>query len=341
MQSTRVPPPLIPDSHLDAPPDPERRLRFMEVVRRCLRERRYSPRTQEAYVGWIRRFIRFHGRRHPNEMAEPEVSAFLSSLAVEGRVATSTQKQAIAALVFLYDRVLTRPLSELDRFQPARTPSHVPTVLSRTEIRSLLRELPSVPRLCAEVMYGSGLRVSECVALRVKDVDFDRLAIVVRGGKGVKDRYTPLAKDSVASLQRHLTRLRDRFDEDVRRDIRGTLPTPALATKFRSADRDWRWCYVFPATRTFVDAAGVRRRHHLDVTVLQRAIPEAARRAGLTKRVTCHVLRHTFATHLLESGETIRRVQVVLGHTDVRTTMLYTHVMERGGAGVPSPLDRL
>jgi integron integrase len=274
-------------------------------------------------------------------MAEPEVSAFLSSLAVEGRVAASTQKQAIAALVFLYDRVLMRPLGELDRFQPARTPSHVPTVLSRKEMRSLLRELRALPRLAAEVMYGSGLRVSECVALRVKDIDFDRFAIVVRGGKGVKDRYTPLAEECAASLRRHLTQLRDRFDEDMRRGIRGTLPTPALATKFPSADRDWRWWYVFPATRTFVDAAGVRRRHHVDASVLQRAIPEAARRAGLTKRVTCHVLRHTFATHLLESGETIRRVQVVLGHTDVRTTMLYTHVMGRAAAGVPSPLDRL
>ena len=274
-------------------------------------------------------------------MAEPEVGAFLSSLPVEDRVATSTQKQAIAALVFLYDRVLTRPLGELDRFQPARTPSHVPTVLSRKEMRLLLRELRGLPHLGAELMYGSGLRVSECVALRVKDIDFDRFAIVVRGGKGVKDRYTPLATDCATSLRRHLTWLRDRFDEDMRRSIRGTLPTPAVGAKFPSADCDWRWCYVFPATRTFVDAAGVRRRHHLDATVLQRAIPEAARRVGLTKRVTCHVLRHTFATHLLESGETIRRVQVVLGHTDVRTTMLYTHVMQRGGAGVPSPLDRL
>jgi integron integrase len=314
----------------------------MEVVRRRLRERRFSPRTQEAYAGWIRRFIRFHGRRHPNEMGEPEVSAFLSSLAVERRVATSTQKQAIAALVFLYDRVLMRPLGELDRFQPARTPSHVPTVLSRKEMRALLRELRALPRLAAEVMYGSGLRVSECVALRVKDIDFDRLAIVVRGGKGVKDRYTPLAEECAMSLRRHLTQLRDRFDEDARRGIRGTLPSPALAAKFPSADRDWRWCYVFRATRTFVDAGGVRRRHHLDASALQRAIPEAARRAGLTKRVTCHVLRHTFATHLLESGETIRRVQVVLGHTDVRTTMLYTHVVRRGGSAVvSSPLDRL
>ena len=313
----------------------------MEVVRRRLREARYSPRTCEAYSHWVRRFIRFHGRRHPNELAEGDVCAFLSALAVEERVSASTQKQAIAALVFLYDRVLARPLGVLDRFEPVRTPSHVPTVLTQREIRLLFRELPPVARLCAEVMYGSGLRVSECVALRVKDLDFERRTIVVRGGKGVKDRYTPLAKRCVPVLRRHLTTLYDRFEDDMRRDIRTTLPTPALAVKMPAADRDWRWCYVFASSRTFVDAAGVRRRHHLDATVLQRAIPEAARRAGLTKRVTCHVLRHSFATHLLEFGETIRRVQVFLGHTDVRTTMQYTHVAGRGELGGSSPADRL
>lgn len=313
----------------------------MESVRRRLRERRYSRRTEEAYVHWIRRFIRFHGRRHPKDLGEAEVSAFLSSLAVDQRVAASTQKQALSALVFMYDRVLMRPLATLDQFAPARSSVTVPTVLSPREVRALLRELAAVPQLCAELMYGSGLRVTECVALRVKDVDFDRRAIVVRGGKGEKDRVVPLGEQCAAALRRHLVRMRERFAEDARRGIRTTVLDGALGRKYPSADGDWRWRYVFPSVRTVVDGSGVRRRHHLDATVLQRAVPAAALRAGLTKRVTCHTLRHSFATHLLESGVDIRRVQVVLGHTDVRTTMRYTHVIEWGGSGVRSPADSL
>jgi integron integrase len=332
--------PLIPETHLAAPPDPTRGLRLLEIVRRRLRERRYSKRTEEAYVHWIRRFIRFHGRRHPKDMAEPEVTAFLSALAVEEAVAQSTQKQALSALVFLYDRVLARPLRELDRLAPARSTTVVPTVLSEREIRAVLAHLASVPRLCAEVMYGSGLRITECVALRVKDIDFDRLTIVVRSGKGGKDRRTPLAERCAQVLRVHLARGRERFDDDMRRDIRTTSLGDALMRKFPNADRDWRWRFVFSSVRTFVDAAGIRRRHHLDESVLQRAIPVAALAAGLTKRVTCHTFRHSFATHLLESGVDIRRVQLVLGHTDVRTTMRYTHVADLG-AGVRSPGDRL
>jgi integron integrase len=340
-ENSRMGYPLIPEAHLRAQPNPELRLRFLEIVRRRLRERRYSRRTEQAYVHWIRRFVRFHGRRHPKELGEPEAIAFLSALAVEGRVAASTQKQAASALVFLYDRVVLRPLKPLGELAPARAPTVVPTVLSAREVRAVLRELAPMPRLCAALMYGSGLRVAECVALRVKDIDFDRLAVVVRGGKGAKDRVAPLAESCAVELRRHLDRARERFRDDERRDIRTTQLEGALARKYPGAERDWRWRYVFASGRTVVDAAGVRRRHHLDVTVLQRAIPAAALRAGLTKRVTCHTLRHSFATHLLESGVDIRRVQVVLGHTDVRTTMRYTHVVERGGAGVPSPGDRL
>jgi integron integrase len=236
--------------------------------------------------------------------------------------------------------VLMRPLKPLDAFPLARVPATVPTVLSPRELRALLRELRSVPRLCAELMYGSGLRVTECVALRVKDVDLDRSAIVVRGGKGAKDRVVPLGQHCAEELRAHLARALDSFRGDARRDIRTTMPEGALPRKYPNADRDWRWRYVFASSRTVVDAEGVRRRHHLDATVLQRAIPDAARRAGLTKRVTCHTLRHSFATHLLERGEHIRRVQVMLGHTDVRTTMRYTHV-QRGAAGVRSPADDL
>src|SRR5678816_4271408 len=278
-----MPLPLIPDSHLTAPAEPEHRFRFMEVVRRKLRERRYSPRTEEAYVYWIRRFIRFHGRRHPKDMGGPEVTDFLSWLAVEEEVAPSTQKQAQSALLFLYQR----------------------------EVRALFRELAPVPRLCAELMYGSGLRISECIALRVKDIDFDRFAVIVRDGKGGKDRRAPLGQRDADALRKHLKSVRDQFDADGRRNVRTTMPEGALIRKLPNADRDWRWRYVFPSSRTVVDSAGVRRRHHLDATVLQRAVPAAASRAGLTKRVTCHTLRHSFATHLLEQGVDIRRLQVV------------------------------
>ena len=331
----------IPESHLQATPEPEKKFRFMEVVRRRLRERRYSPRTQVAYVHWIRRFIRFHDRRHPKEMGEDEVAEFLSSLVVDDELSASTQKQATSALVFLYDKVLARPLKELGRVAAGRSGTFVPVVLSVRELRALLKELASVPRLCAELMYGSGLRLSECVALRVKDVDLDRLAILVRGGKGDKDRHVPLAERCVEALGRHLVAERQRFDDDTRRGVRTTEIGAGLARKYPSADRDWRWRYVFAAVRTFVDGAGVRRRHHMDPSVLQRAIPAAARRAGLTKRVTCHTFRHSFATHLLESGVDIRRVQDVLGHTDLRTTMRYTHVVDQSAGGVRSPADRL
>ena len=333
--------PLIPESHLNALPDPEKRLRFMEAVRRRLREHRYSPRTGEAYVHWIRRFIRFHGRRHPKEMAETEVSAFLSSLATDGELSIATQKQATSALAFLYNQVLARPLKRLGRVAVARGSTFVPVVLSVREVRALLKQLRPIPRLCAELMYGSGLRLTECVTLRVKDVDFDRLAIVVRDGEGGKDRHVPLAERCVESLRRHLVAEGRRFDEDARREIRSSELAVALARKYPNADRDWRWCYVFAAARTYIDDRGVRRRHHMDPSVLQRAIPAAARRAGLTKRVTCHALRHSFATHLLESGVHIRRVQDLLGHTDVRTTMRYTHVADLTGRGVRSPADRL
>jgi len=336
-----MPLPLIPDSHLTAPAEPEHRFRFMEVVRRKLRERRYSPRTEEAYVYWIRRFIRFHGRRHPKDMGGPEVTDFLSWLAVEEEVAPSTQKQAQSALLFLYERVVERPLPALDDVVTAGGSGSVPTVLSQREVRALFRELAPVPRLCAELMYGSGLRISECIALRVKDIDFDRFAVIVRDGKGGKDRRAPLGQRDADALRKHLKSVRDQFDADGRRNVRTTMPEGALIRKLPHADRDWRWRYVFPSSRTVVDSAGVRRRHHLDATVLQRAVPAAASRAGLTKRVTCHTLRHSFATHLLEQGVDVRRLQVVMGHTDLRTTQRYTHVADRGGAGVPSPGDRL
>jgi integron integrase len=333
-------PPLIPLAHLVAS-DPERKYRLMEVVRTRLRERRYSPRTEQAYVFWIRRFVQFHGRRHPRELGEPEVRSFLSHLATRDRVAASTQNQALAALTFLYDAVLRRPLARVDGIAPARRARRVPVVLSQREVRALLGRLRDPARLCATLMYGSGLRVSECVSLRVKDVDLDRGEIVVRAGKGGKDRRTPLADRSAASLRRWLADRERLHRADQRDRVRVTALGEALERKYPRAAGEWRWSYVFPASRTFVDPAGVRRRHHLHETVVQRAIKEAALAAGLSKRVSSHSLRHSFATHLLEAGADIRTVQELLGHTDVRTTMIYTHVLNRGGLGVRSPADRL
>jgi integron integrase len=332
---------FLPASHLAAVPDPSRPLRFMEVVRRRLQEARFSARTQQAYVYWVRRFIGFHHRRHPRELHEQEVSAFLSALVVDRGVSASTQNQALAALTFLYDKVLGRPLGRLGEVTASSARRRMPVVLSNGEVRVLLGALDEPARLCAELMYGSGLRVSECLALRVKDVDLSRREITVRGGKGDKDRRTPLAERSCDAVGRQLERAHERFRLDERRGIRTSGLGDALLRKLPNADREFIWSYVFCSPRTFVDEAGVRRRHHLDDSVMQRAVREAARAAGLPKRVTCHALRHSFATHLLESGADIRTVQELLGHTNVRTTMIYTHVFPGGWLGIRSPADRL
>ena len=331
----------IPESHLGAAPEPDKQFRFMEVVRRRLRERRYSRRTQEVYAHWIRRFIRFHDRRHPREMGEEEVRRFLSSLAVESGVSASTQNQASAALAFLYDRVIGRPLRRIDGVAPARVLPRVPVVVSQSEVRELFGVLRDPVRLCAQLMYGSGLRVGECVSLRVKDVDFERGEIAVRGGKGDRDRRTPLAKRCRDALRAQIDRVRTLFLKESRYDVRTTGLTEALCRKYPLAEREFRLQYVFPATRTFTDDAGVRRRHHLHETVVQRAVRLGAASLGLTKRVTCHVFRHSFATHLLERGTDVRTVQQLLGHEKLDTTMLYTHPLNRGGLGVRSPADDL
>jgi integron integrase len=313
----------------------------MEVVREHLRVRRYSVRTEQAYVYWIRRYIVHHDRRHPRDLDAESVRVFLSHLATVQRVAASTQNQALAALTFLYDVVLKTPLERIEGVAPARRSRYVPVVLSQREVRSLLGRLPQPARLCAALMYGGGLRISVCVSVRVKDVDLDRREIVVRGGKGNKDRRTPLAESALPELEHWLERQFGRFAADQRASVATDGLSDALERKYPNASREWRWRYVFPAARGHTDAGGVRRRHHLHESVVQRAVKEAAHAAGLTKRVTCHSLRHSFATHLLESGADIRTVQELLGHTDVRTTMLYTHVLNRGGLGVISPGDRL
>ncbi len=333
--------PLVPQSHLDAAPDPTKRLRLMEVVRRVARERRYSARTERAYVHWIRRFVLFHGRRHPKDLGPEHVRDFLSALAVEAGVSASTQNQALAAILFLYDGVLRQELPRIEGITPAKRPRRMPVVLSLNEVRAIIRRLDGPLSLCAHLMYGGGLRLSECVSLRVKDVDIDRREITVRNGKGGKDRRAPLPESSIAHFRRHLEERRRGFAKDTRVGVRTTGIPASLLRKYPNADSDWRWQYVFAAARTFVDDSRIRRRHHLHESVLQRAFKAAVDDAGVSKRASCHSLRHSFATHLLESGSDIRTVQELLGHSDVKTTMIYTHPMNRGPLGVRSPADNL
>lgn len=316
------------------------RPRLLDAVRTTLRVHHYSPRTEEAYLHWIVRFLRFHDLRHPRELGAPEVSRFLSHLATDRHVAAATQNQALGALLFLYQRVLHITLPWLDDLVRASRPPRLPTVLSRTEVAALLRHFAGPSRLVASLLYGSGLRLLEALHLRIKDLDFDRHSILVRSGKGDQDRATLLPASVVPDLRRHLAAVRRQHDTDLATGA-GHVELPhALARKLPGASRDWPWQWVFPATRTYVHVeTGERRRHHLHETVLQRAVHLASLKARLSKRVSCHTLRHSFATHLLEDGYDIRTIQKLLGHRDVRTTMIYTHVVDRGPQGVRSPLE--
>lgn len=316
--------------------------RLLALVRRAIRVRHYSRRTEEAYVSWIRRFVRFHGMRHPAELGERDVARFLSSLAVDRGVSASTQNQALSAFLFLYHAVLDRPLGVFEGLVRARQAKRLPVVLTREEVAAVLGAMRGTPQLVAALLYGSGLRLLEALQLRVKDADFRRGEIVVRGGKGDRDRVTVLPAVLVVLLERHLDAVRALHQRDLARGA-GRVPlSPGLLRKFPNAAGDWRWQWVFPAGREFLEAATrERRRHHVHETVIQRAFRDAVQRAGIAKRATCHSLRHSFATHLLEDGYDIRTVQELLGHRDVSTTMIYTHVLNRGGRGVRSPTDRL
>jgi integron integrase len=317
--------------------------RLLDLVRDELRRRHYSPRTAEAYVGWIKRYARFHGRRHPRDLDIQHVKSFLSALATGADVAASTQNQALAALIFLYRDILLLPVDRIENVVRAKRPAKLPTVLTRDEVRRVIAELPDAPlRLVCTLLYGAGLRLLECLTLRVKDVDFELNQLVVRGGKGNKDRVTMLPAAVLPTLRPHLEKVRLLHQRDLRSGG-GRVPMPgALAAKFPAAPLDWRWQFIFPAARTVTDpATGVRVRYHMHESVVQRAVRDAVLRAGLTKRATCHTFRHSFATHLLEDGYDIRTVQELLGHRDVNTTMIYTHVLNRGGRGVRSPLDTL
>jgi integron integrase len=316
--------------------------KLLDEVRDVIRRKHFSIRTEQAYTDWIKRYILFHGKRHPREMAEVEVTQFLTHLAREGRVAASTQNQALSALLFLYKEVLKQEIGWLENVERAKRPAKLPVVLTREEVKRLFAQLHGVHGLMAGLLYGSGLRLMECVRLRVKDVDFGYLRITVRDGKGAKDRVTMLPVNLAKSLERHLQRGKSQHEEDFEAGFGRVYLPFALARKFPNAEREWAWQYVFPSARLSVDprsAGSIKQRHHVDESVLQDAVKRAVRAAGINKPATCHTLRHSFATHLLENGYDIRTVQELLGHKDVSTTMIYTHVLNKPGIGVKSPLD--
>jgi integron integrase len=314
--------------------------RFLDQVRDAVRTRHYSRRTEDAYLGWTKRFILFHRKRHPAAMGADEVNAFLSHLAVEGNVSASTQAQALSALVFLYRNVLDDPLPWIDDIIRARRSRKLPVVLTREEVRSLLAAMKGTPRLVAAILYGGGLRLLEVLRLRIKDVDFAARLLIVREGKGAKDRRTMLPDSLQQPLRAQIEEVRRIHRKDLAAD-RGDVWLPdALERKYANAGREFAWQYLFPASRLALDPrSGIERRHHLDESAVQRPVKGAVREAGIEKNAGCHTLRHSFATHLLEDGYDIRTIQELLGHKDVKTTMIYTHVLQRGGRGVRSPLD--
>ena len=324
-------------------PDPgPRPPRLLAQVRSAIRSRQFSPRTEEAYVGWIRRFILHHGKRHPAELGSSEVTAFLTHLANVRRVSSSTQNQAASALLFLYREVLNVAIEPPAGVVRPIRPKHLPTVLSRAEVAAVLAEMSGQPRLVASLLYGAGLRLLEALTLRVKDVHLDRGEITVRSGKGGRDRVAILPASLSGALRRQISVVTRQHVADVAKGA-GWVELPrGLDRKLPNAGRQLAWQFIFAAARTYQDReSGQRRRHHLHETAVQRAVGLAVARSGIGKRATCHTFRHSFATHLLEDGYDIRTIQELLGHRDVKTTMIYTHVLNRGGLGVRSPLDRL
>jgi integron integrase len=315
---------------------------LMDALHRELRTRHYSRRTEQAYRLWVRRFIYFHKMRHPATMAEPEINAFLTHLAVNEKVSASTQTQALSALLFLYRHVLGQEVGQLGDLIRARQPQRLPVVLTREEVRQVFHHLHDTRQLIGSMLYGSGLRLSECLDLRVQDLDLPRREIMVRHGKGGKDRRTMLPGALATPLRAHLAVVRRTHEGDLAEGW-GQVPLPAaLDRKYPQASTDWRWQWVFPQERRWHDRrSGAEGRHHVHPTIMQRAMQEAVRTAGIEKHAGCHTLRHSFATHLLEDGYDIRTIQELLGHRNVSTTMIYTHVLNAGGRGVRSPLGSL
>lgn len=314
--------------------------RLLDQVRDRIRARHYSIRTEETYLRWVKDFILFHGKRHPSEMGAGEVRDYLSHLAVKRNVAASTQNQALSAIIFLYREVLDIKLEWVEGVERAKKPARLPVAFTRAEVQAVLARLDGTKWLMASLLYGAGLRLMECVRLRVKDVEFTRRQITVRDGKGGKDRVTVLPNAAVEPLMRHLTRVRALHEQDVEAGFGAASLPHALARKYPNAGRELGWQFVFPASHRSVDPrTGLERRHHITESVLQRAVKQAIREAGINKPGSCHTFRHSFATHLLEDGYDIRTLQELLGHADVKTTMIYTHVLNRGGKGVRSPID--
>lgn len=314
--------------------------KLLDQVRGKIRLKHYSIRTEQAYTDWIKRFILHFGKRHPSELGAAEVEQFLTHLAVEGKVAASTQNQAKSALLFLYKEVLELELPWLDNVERAKTPKRLPVVLNRDEVHAILSRLSGTHWLIASLLYGSGMRILECLRLRVKDVDFKRREILIRDGKGFKDRVTMLPGTLTATLTAHIAKVRELHQADLEQGDGVVYLPNALARKYPNAAREWGWQYVFPSSKLSIDPRGDEtRRHHIQDQAVQRAVKQAVRDAGLAKPATPHTFRHSFATHLLEGGYDIRTVQELLGHSDVSTTMIYTHVLNKGGRGVVSPLD--
>lgn len=316
--------------------------RLLDQVRDAIRRRHYSYRTEQSYLQWIRRYIYFHQKRHPREMGEPEIAAFLTNLAVQRQVSASTQNQALNALLFLYKHVLEMDVGLIHGVVRAKRPKRLPLVMTREEVQAVLCRLSGRDWLLACLMYGAGLRVMESIRLRVKDIDFGLKQIVVRDGKGQKDRVTPLPEMVVSALRGQIDQVKRIRDGDLA-DGHGEVSMPfALARKYPNAARELPWWYVFPASHRSRDPySGRIKRHHLDESAIQKAVRQAVRASGITKPISCHGFRHSFATHLLASGYDIRTIQEILGHEDVRTTMIYTHVLGRGAQGVTSPIDSM
>lgn len=325
-----------------APPPAEHQPKLLDRLREALRSRHYSRRTEQAYCTWVKRFVFFHHVRHPAEMAEPEINAFLSHLAIKEKVSASTQNQALSALLFLYRHVLGREVGDLGEVIRARRPKRLPVVLTREEVKAVLGHLGGDKWLMASLMYGAGLRLMECLRLRIHDLDLATNQITVRDGKGFKDRITMLPEAVKGPLTAHLERVKRLHQRDLVEGF-GRVEMPyALARKYPNAPAEWGCQFLFPQENRWMNIrTGEQGRHHMDESIIQRAVKIAARKAGLAKHATCHTLRHSFATHLLEEGYDIRTIQELLGHKDVQTTMIYTHVLNRGGKGVRSPVDAL
>jgi integron integrase len=329
-------------SVFSAPAPARQQPKLLDRLREALRSRHYSRRTEHCYCHWVKRFIFFHHVRHPAEIAEPEINAFLSHLAIKEKVSASTQNQALSALLFLYRHVLGREVGDLGEVIRARTPKRLPVVLTREEVKALLGHLGGDKWLMASLMYGAGLRLRECTKLRVHDLDLTANRITVRDGKGFKDRLTMLPEVVKAALREHFARVRQIHQRDLA-DGYGRVSMPdALSRKYPNAAAEWGWQWAFPQEHRWINRrTGEQGRHHVDESIPQKAVKAAVRKAGIAKHATCHAFRHSFATHLLEAGYDIRTVQELLGHKDVQTTMIYTHVLNRGGKGVRSPVDAL